>query len=77
MLVSFPIKVVVNPWVPFNLSAKVWSEANKTCINSGAHLVSIHSEPEDAAVLKMWSHLAVEELWIGLYDNAVSQIIIL
>ncbi|XP_010222777.1 PREDICTED: C-type mannose receptor 2-like [Tinamus guttatus] len=69
------VKVDCEPsWQPFQSNCyrlvaekRSWQDAKKTCLRSGADLVSIHTLPELEFVTKQIKQ-DVEELWIGLND---------
>ncbi|NWY06036.1 MRC2 protein, partial [Nothoprocta ornata] len=69
------VKVDCEPsWQPFQSNCyrlvgekKSWQDAKKTCLRSGADLVSIHTLSELEFVTKQVKQ-DVEELWIGLND---------
>ncbi len=48
-----------------------WSEADQSCRNDGAYLVSIHSEPENAAVFVYASGQLPQ--WLGLKKVSLIQ----
>lgn len=40
-----------------------WDDAEKNCVQNGAHLVSIHSEEENKFVLDLWRKSRDENTW--------------
>ena len=62
---------------PCPCSVKTWVEANKTCEEDGASLVSIHSEPENAFLFALVQRGKVADVWTGLHDPKVGSKLLL
>ena len=51
-----------------------WNEAESACATDNASLVSIHTTPENAAMLLAHEENNKTSFWIGLHDPEVSKV---